>query len=180
MQHSAEQIWTLAQEQLRSKLGKDTFSMWFAPLRACSMEENHVTLETPNEFSEVWLKDNYISLLQDAVAIAAGRNLQVKFKTVQSSPGSAAPAATPPPAPILPSPRPRPADHERAGDLHFNPKNTFDTFVVGNNNNFAHAAAQAVAQAPGKSYNPLFLYGGVGLGKTHLLHAIGQHVTANK
>src|SRR5205085_4742489 len=65
-------------------------------------------------------------------------------------------------------------------ELSFNPKNTFDTFVVGNNNNFSYAASLAVAQAPGKSYNPLFLYGGVGLGKTHLLHAIGQHVTGQK
>ena len=80
MQLSAEKIWNLAQEQLRSKLSKDTYSMWFAPLRACAVDGNHVTLEVPNEFSEVWLKDNYTSLLQDAFAIAAGRQLQVKFK----------------------------------------------------------------------------------------------------
>jgi chromosomal replication initiator protein len=70
--------------------------------------------------------------------------------------------------------------HGINGDLAFNPKNTFDSFVVGNNNNFAYAATLAVAQSPGKAYNPLFLYGGVGLGKTHLLHAVGQHVVANK
>ncbi len=85
MQLSAEKIWNSAQEQLRSKLSKDTFSMWFAPLRACAMDGNHVTLEAPNEFCEVWLKDNYISLLQDAVAIAAGRQLQVKFKVTPGS-----------------------------------------------------------------------------------------------
>jgi chromosomal replication initiator protein len=177
MQLSAEKIWNLAQEQLRSKLSKDTFSMWFAPLRACAVDGNHVTLEAPNEFSEVWLKDNYTSLLQDAFAIAAGRQLQVKF---QIAPGGApvALAAAAAPAKIK-SAEP---GHERApgGEIHFNPKNTFETFVVGNNNNFSYAAALAVAQAPGKSYNPLFLYGGVGLGKTHLLHAIGQHVAGNK
>ena len=74
MQLSAEKIWNLAQEQLRFKLSKDTFNMWFAPLRACAMDGNHVMLEAPNEFSEVWLKDNYTSLLQDAFAIAAGRH----------------------------------------------------------------------------------------------------------
>jgi chromosomal replication initiator protein len=104
--------------------------------------------------------------------------LQVKFKIAT---GNA-------PAPVVSLPAPgktarasEPA-HERPtnSELHFNPKNTFESFVVGNNNNFAYAAALAVAQAPGKSYNPLFLYGGVGLGKTHLLHAIGQYVAGSK
>ena len=178
MQLSAEKIWNSAQEQLRAKLSRDTYNMWFAPLRACAIDAGHVTLEAPNEFCEVWLKDNYISLLQDALAIAAGKQLQIKFKVSTT-------AAAPVPAPGRATAKAKTSEfaHERApanGDNSFNPKNTFETFVVGNNNNFAYAAALAVAQAPGKSYNPLFLYGGVGLGKTHLLHAIGQHVSANK
>jgi chromosomal replication initiator protein len=178
MQLSAEKIWDSAQEQLRSKLSHDTYNMWFAPLRACAMDGTHVTLEAPNEFCEVWLKDNYISLLQDAVAIAAGKQLQIKFKISAATTGLVS-------APVRATAKAKTSEfaHERAsanGDNSFNPKNTFETFVVGNNNNFAYAAALAVAQAPGKSYNPLFLYGGVGLGKTHLLHAIGQHVAVNK
>ncbi|HTV60944.1 MAG TPA: chromosomal replication initiator protein DnaA [Verrucomicrobiae bacterium] len=176
-QPSVEKIWNSAQEQLRLRLSKDTYSMWFAPLRACAMDGSQVILETPNEFCELWLKDNYISLLQDAFTVASGRQLQVKFRV---APGGASIAPEAAPAAV----RAKAGDHnhERApgADIHFNPKNTFDTFVVGNNNNFAYAAALAVAQAPGKSYNPLFVYGGVGLGKTHLLHAIGQHVSSNK
>jgi chromosomal replication initiator protein len=178
MQLSAEKIWNSAQEQLRSKLSRDTYNMWFAPLRVCEIDSNHVTLETPNEFCELWLKDNYLSLLQDAVAVAASRQLQVKFKI---GTGTAQTASAPAAAPA--KTKSAESSHERSpssGDLAFNPKNTFESFVVGNNNNFAHAAALAVAQAPGKSYNPLFLYGGVGLGKTHLLHAIGQYVVSNK
>jgi chromosomal replication initiator protein len=178
MQLSAEKIWNSAQEQLRSKLSKDTYNMWFAPLRVCAMDNSHVTLETPNEFCELWLKDNYLSLLQDAVAIAASRQLQVKFKI-----GTGTAAVAPAPAPAPAKTKTAEFSHERSpgnGDLLFNPKNTFESFVVGNNNNFAYAAALAVAQVPGKSYNPLFLYGGVGLGKTHLLHAIGQYVVSNK
>ena len=176
MQISAEKIWGSAQEHLRSKLSADTYNMWFAPLRASAIDSSQVTLEAANEFCEVWLKDNYSSLLQDALAIAAGRRLQIKFK---STPGTA-PVTAPVPAPAKSKTPAVVHDRATAGDPHFNPKNTFDSFVVGNNNNFAYAAALAVAQAPGKSYNPLFLYGGVGLGKTHLLHAIGQHVSANK
>jgi chromosomal replication initiator protein len=180
MQLSAEKIWNSAQEHLRSSMNADTYNMWFAPLRASDIDNNHVTLETANEFCEVWLKDNYLALLQKAFAAASGKQLQIKFKTAIGS-SSIVTAPTPTTAPAkMKSPEAAAERTSHNSELHFNPKNTFESFVVGNNNNFAYAAALAVAQAPGKSYNPLFLYGGVGLGKTHLLHAIGQHVGANK
>ena len=179
MQASAEKIWTAAQEHLRSMLSADTYNLWFAPLRACGHDGNGIILEVANDFCEVWLKDNYMGLLQDVVALASGHQLQVRFKVAAANHSvvSAAPEIAPEPAkaPELTVER-APLNHE----LNFNPKNTFETFVVGNNNNFAYAAALAVAQSPGKSYNPLFLYGGVGLGKTHLLHAIGQYVGGHR
>jgi chromosomal replication initiator protein len=160
-------------------LSADTYNLWFAPLRACGQEGNGITLEVANDFCEVWLKDNYMGLLQDVIALASGRQLQVKFKV--ASGGQSAPVTVSAPASekvkvVEPAVERGSSNH----DLGFNPKNTFETFVVGNNNNFAYAAALAVAQSPGKSYNPLFLYGGVGLGKTHLLHAIGQYVVGHK
>src|SRR5947208_6443831 len=178
MQLAAERIWTAAQEHLRSMLSSDTYNLWFAPLRATSQDNNSLVLDVANDFCEVWLKENYMSLLQDVVALASGRQLAIKFKVA-----GATALAAPPPNPVSAKAKSAEPASERipAGhDLGFNPKNTFDSFVVGNNNNFAYAAALAVAQAPGKSYNPLFLYGGVGLVKTHLLHAIGQHVGGQK
>jgi chromosomal replication initiator protein len=178
MQASAEKIWGAAQEQLRSMLSADTFNLWFAPLKAHGADPNSLLLEVSNDFCEVWLKENYMGLLQDVVNVASGRPLQVKFKVGSGSPAPQ-PVNNTPAKTKSPEPAPERNSHH-TGELGFNPKNTFETFVVGNNNNFAYAAAQAVAGAPGKSYNPLFLYGGVGLGKTHLLHAIGQHVVAHK
>jgi chromosomal replication initiator protein len=179
MQASAETIWTAAQGHLRSMLSPDTYNLWFAPLRPCGSDVNSIVLEVANDFCEVWLKDNYLGLLQDVVALASGHQLQVRFKVGPGNQAAAPVAASPiqetPKAPELPIER-----ASNTHDINFNPKNTFETFVVGNNNNFAYAAALAVAQSPGKSYNPLFLYGGVGLGKTHLLHAIGQHVGGQK
>jgi chromosomal replication initiator protein len=175
MQPTADRIWGTAQEHLRSMLSADTYNLWFAPLRACSQENNTLLLEVANDFCEVWLKDNYMSLLEDVVAVASGRQLQIKFKV-----GLNAPVVAAPDLPTKAKALEIAAERALPQEPVFNPKNTFDTFVVGNNNNFAYAAALAVAQAPGKSYNPLFLYGGVGLGKTHLLHAIGHHVTVNK
>jgi chromosomal replication initiator protein len=180
MQASADKIWTAAQEHLRSMLNPDTYNLWFAPLRPCALDGSSIMLEVANDFCEVWLKDNYLGLLQDVIALASGHQLQVRFKVGgfgNSAAAAAAPAAVQEALKVPELPAERAANNH---DLNFNPKNTFETFVVGNNNNFAYAAALAVAQSPGKSYNPLFLYGGVGLGKTHLLHAIGQHVGGQK
>ena len=177
MQSSVEKMWAAAQEHLRSRLSPDTYNLWFAPLRAASQDHNSIVLEVANDFCEVWLKDNYVGLLQDVLGVVSGKQLQIKFKVASSTtPILSAHAVLPPKAKAE-----QPAERVSTNhELSFNPKNTFETFVVGNNNNFAYAAALAVAQAPGKSYNPLFLYGGVGLGKTHLLHAIGQHVSASR
>src|SRR5688572_8652595 len=178
-QPSAERIWTAAQQLLRTILNPDIYNLWFAPLQARDLVGEEITLEVANDFCEVWLKDNYLGLIRDVLASAAGQHLKVNFRV---APTKNAPLAnsTEAPAETKTEPEPdKPAAHK--GPEHgFNPKNTFDTFVVGSNNTFAHAAAMAVSQTPGKSYNPLFLYGGVGLGKTHLLHAIGQHVVAHK
>ena len=161
-------------------LSADTYHLWFEPLSASAQDTNSIVLEVSNDFCEVWLKDNYMGLLQDVVALASGRQMQIKFKV---GPGAVPAAPAPAARPTAARAKTSESASERIAanqDLGFNPKNTFESFVVGNNNNFAYAAALAVAQAPGKSYNPLFLYGGVGLGKTHLLHAIGQYVPATK
>ena len=181
MQSSADKIWGSVQETLRSMLNPETFNLWFAAIRARALDEECLTLEVGDDFCEVWLEKNYSDLIREKLFDLLGRPLKVKFEA----------AGTPPPA--------KPIADDAAGNKHkakdgteaedrsapvreggFNPNYSFDTFVVGNNNHFAHGAALAVAQAPGKAYNPLFLYGGVGLGKTHLLHAVGQYVTQHK
>lgn len=182
MDASAEKIWADALYTLRSMLNPEIFNLWFAPLQPLEIRDDRLTLGVANDFCEVWLKDNYQSLLNDVVTHVSGQPLSVHFQICPPSPDQ-----DPPP----PAQRDRRTTKSRAGLPHnepsglkrenpFNPKYTFDNFVVGENNNHSHAAALAVAQAPGKCYNPLFFYGGVGLGKTHLLHAIGQYVLNHK
>ncbi len=185
---SAESIWRTAQEKLGDMLKNDLYELWFAPIQAVSATEDTFTLAVANDFCVVWLSDNYLSLLGDVLAFVTGRRLKVVFTV-------SAPEDKPTPTAIKPEkaeekiftpaakPQPEPAAAAKPatnGELSFNPNNTFDSFIIGENNKMAHAAAVAVAQSPGKAYNPLFLYSGVGLGKTHLLHAIGQYVTAHR
>src|SRR2546426_1813120 len=175
---TVENVWPAAREMLRTMLNPDIFNLWFAPIRATALEGDDLTLEVANDFCEVWLKDNYLGLIQDVLMHASGQPLKVKFKVAATQTGAI--SVSEGKAHKANALEEREESVASCRDYGFNPKNTFDTFVVGNNNNFAHAAALAVAQAPGKSYNPLFLYGGVGLGKTHLLHAIGQSVVGRK
>src|SRR5262249_14247235 len=86
MQTSADKIWGAAQEHLRSMLSADTYNLWFAPLRACGLDNSHISLEVANDFCEVWLKDNYMGLLQDVITLASGRQMQVRFKVASGSP----------------------------------------------------------------------------------------------
>jgi len=179
MQPSADTVWGTAQQQLRATLNTDIYNLWFLPIKATALDEETLTLEVANDFCEIWLKDNYLGLIRDVLLQSFGQNLKVRFQVNPAGAGSNELPA--PEGKGKAKPHPEPAERSQAlREAAFNPKNTFETFVVGENNNHAHAAAMAVAHAPGKSYNPLFLFGGVGLGKTHLLHAIGQHVAASK
>lgn len=189
---SAQDIWSSALDALRGVLNPEVFRLWFAPIQALSFIEGTLTLGVANEFCGVWLGENYSDIIDNALQIATGRTIAfcfvpqepAKLRRPEASPTpEGEPASALLDAPNLRVNRPTtpaaPATDTPEPGATFDPKNTFDSFVVGNNT-FAHAAAYAVAQTPGKSYNPLFLIGGVGLGKTHLLHAIGQFVGGHR
>jgi chromosomal replication initiator protein len=182
MHKTADKLWAEALEILRQMLNPETFKLWFSRITAKSVTGTTIRLEVIDEFNGVWLKENYLGLIRDVLARVSGQLWTIEFEVGKA----AAPSALPEPPPV-PAPASKPAAHNGGSRSHqstldsvFNPANTFESFVVGDSNTFAHGAALAVAQSPGKSYNPLFLYGGVGLGKTHLLHAIGQYVQAQK
>jgi len=185
MSDNAQAIWSAAQQTLRGMLKTELYNLWFAPVTASQIEGDVLTLEVADEFCEFWLKDNYLDVLRSVVSRAAIRPIQIAF-AVRPADATPSPAADPaePPVHTASAPAARsaaPKEHApRKAEAFFNPNNTFDTFVVGSNNHHAHAASMAVAQKPGLTYNPLFLFGGVGLGKTHLLQAVGQHVLANR
>jgi chromosomal replication initiator protein len=172
-QPSAERIWTAAQQLLRTILNPDIYNLWFAPLQARDLVGEEITLEVANDFCEVWLKDNYLGLIRDVLASAAGQHLKVNFRV---APAKSAPPVngTEVPADAKAKSSPiKPAGHKSA-EHGFNPKNTFDTFVVGSNNTFAHAAALAVSQTPGKVLQPALPLWWCWTWKTHLLQRLAS------
>ncbi len=164
-------LWTSALEALERKYSKPIFEMWIKPMRLVSLAGTDVVLSVHSNFARDWVENRLRGDISEVMTALVGHDVSLYFTVAEgAADGPGHPAPPPPPLPVAA------VEETRAANL--NPRYTFEEFVVGNSNRFAHAAAQAVAEAPARAYNPLFLYGGVGLGKTHLMHAIGHRVTA--
>ena len=170
---NATTVWSKACKHLKDTLSKDVFDRWIAVIEAKDLSDELLTLGVANNFYQNWLEENYLSLIQDAVSAAHTHPLRVTFEVVRdgATPAASSPAANKTETPVAPA-----LARAIKSSTTLNPKYTFDKFIVGSSNSFPHAASMAVAQSPGRAYNPLFLYGGVGLGKTHLMQAIGNYV----
>src|SRR3984957_16348939 len=191
-------IWQKAADRIRETLGQVSFETWIGPLSLVAMDSGTATIEAPNRFFRDWVSDRYLDLLQHSLSAEVGEPVHIKLTYGKdngpagnghskagcdgrsadnggsggngSTPKARAAATT---VTVASSETPRRELHPGLA-----PRYTFSEFVVGSSNQFAHAAAQAAANQPGEKYNPLFIYGGVGLGKTHLATAIGHHLWA--
>ena len=163
MPNTALELWQAALAVLEAQLSKHQYETWLLPCRAQSVSGNTLYVVAATEFNRNWLDNNYTNSVQNALSSIIDRHMAVKFILSSDEQPSV--------APILVN-----SDKPLEDMLQLNPRYTFDSFVIGESNRFAHAASLAVAEAPAKAYNPLFIYGGVGLGKTHLMHAIGHFV----
>ena len=170
MTGEADLIWSRAAERIKQQVPPGTFNLWFSHVRAAQLDEDSLELTAPSEYVRTWLSRNHLDLITKLVGQVSGRPLEVRLEADESGEGTdPAVELEPPSAPEAPA--------EAEAGTTYPTRYTFDNFVLGPSNRFAHAAAMAVAEAaPAKAYNPLFIYGGVGLGKTHLMHAIANHM----
>ncbi|MDQ3859142.1 MAG: chromosomal replication initiator protein DnaA [Actinomycetota bacterium] len=168
----AETLWTEVSRRLQEALNERTFRTWFGETRGESLDEDRFTVAVPNDFTREWIENHFRGLIEASVRDTLGDERRVQLVVQQPSEPASWDGK---PAPV-PWPLGHEGDERAARESGLNPKYTFDRFVIGSSNRFAHAAALAVAEAPAKAYNPLFIYGGTGLGKTHLLQAIASYV----
>ncbi len=164
--------WEVVRDRLKSVLDEHSYENWFAQTRFESFHDGYLTVQVPSPFFATWLRDHYLDVISGSVREVFPDFREVRFSLASDSSS----------APIVPDMNGAAvASRKKAGKLMprftgFNSRYTFERFVIGSGNRFAHAAAKAVAETPGRAYNPLFLYGGTGLGKTHLMQAIGQEI----
>ena len=162
--------WEQISKRIRDRVSSDGFDRWFSGVRIAALSSDTVTLCVPNPIHQFFIESNYLPIVTESVQATLPNVSKVEFTSSNEVDMAPRPAAPTPKAPREKAPA------TLAGAM--NPRNTFDAFVVGSNSEFAHSAALAVAKSPATTYNPLFIYGVSGLGKTHLLHAIGHHVQA--
>ena len=160
---TAEDLWTEVSERLRAALNDKTYRTWFSDAEGLDLSDESFVLAVPNDFTREWIESHFLGLIDAAVRDATGEERRVDFSVRHAETDSGAIEA-------------QLEDDEPPRVEGLNEKYTFDSFVIGSSNRFAHAAALAVAEAPAQAYNPLFIYGGTGLGKTHLLQAIGHYI----
>ena len=165
-------LWSEALVRIRQEVGKQNFETWIAPIRFVSKNKHEVVLDVPNKFFRDWLSEHYLNTLENILTKAMDQEMKVVFRVDESA--SRATNSQP----SIKKDEPERERPQRATNLI--PKYTFGNFVIGASNQFAHAACMAVANQPGDNYNPLFIYGGVGLGKTHLVNAIGHQAMAQR
>ncbi len=180
-------VWQKAAERIRAALGQVAYETWISPLNFIALHGRTATIEAPNRFFRDWVKDRYLELMQQVLSTEVGGAVEISL-TVREETGrgtdtngngsrtsNGRPSKDVGQATVATNSR---APHAERSPLHpeLNPRFTFAEFIVGSSNQFAHAAALAVAERPGEKYNPLFIYGGVGLGKTHLVTAIGHQL----
>ncbi|ANU26899.1 chromosomal replication initiator protein DnaA [Planococcus versutus] len=168
MEH-LDELWSSVLAQVETKISKPSFETWLKSTKLLSYQDDTVTISAPNSFARDWLENHYVHLITGILSDSTGDDMMIRFVVPKDQDMDDF---------QLPAPRIKPGQDQQHEFLPgmLNPKYTFDTFVIGSGNRFAHAASLAVAEAPAKAYNPLFIYGGVGLGKTHLMHAIGHYV----
>jgi chromosomal replication initiator protein len=178
-----ESLWKEILGDFRNTLSRDIYENWFDSIHAVTDEIGTLELRASNEFSRIWLEDNYLDLIREKANNLAGEEVMVRITTgdSESRPAEDSSRMTAPRTHSVNGSRENPAQASgrpgvRKSLSYLNPRNTFDNFIVGPSNQLAHAAATAVAASPGSAYNPLFVYGDTGLGKTHLMHAMAHAI----
>lgn len=168
------ELWNQTLKVIETKISKPSFETWLKSTQISSLAGDTIIVVAPNEFARDWLNSRYLNIIQDALYEIIGEKLEIKVTIPSSTQEDEDPLLENLQYNAMNNNIPINSENELVSRL--NPKYIFDTFVIGSGNRFAHAASLAVAEAPAKAYNPLFIYGGVGLGKTHLMQAIGNYV----
>lgn len=176
------EIWVRCKDKLKESFNEKVFNVWIKPIMPLEVTDTYYKVAVKNDFFKTMLEENYAQVIEGVLAGIMSKNIKLIIETMDNGSSGSEAAEEMPAVPAKREQQQLFNENtyvQQPDESNLNPKYVFETFVIGNSNRFAHAAAQAVANDPAHAYNPLFLYGGVGLGKTHLMHAIGNRIKQN-